>query len=84
MVNEVLEARDCARAAIIPSPEWRNRHLDMPTVPAFAMAEIVARKVDDIDPASVAWPMTTRDSEVRSDQYPLLGLRPSRQSDGSR
>ena len=75
---EVLEARDCGRAAIIPGPYWRSKHLDMPTVPTFAMAEILARKVEEIAPDSVAWPLTASDSETRSNQYPVAGLRPAR------
>jgi len=77
---EVLEARDCGRAAIIPGPEWRQKHLDMPTVPAFAMAEILVRKVAELDAGSVAWPLAAVESELRSHQYPLSALRPSRES----
>lgn len=73
---EVLEARDTGPAAIIPSPEWREKYLDMPTVPAFAMAEILARKVEDLQPGAVAWPLGAGESETRSRQYPLSGLRP--------
>ncbi len=32
----------------------------MPTVPAFAMAEILARKVAEIPPGAVAWPLGAR------------------------
>jgi hypothetical protein len=78
---EVLEARDCGRAAIIPSPDWRSKHLDMPTVPAFAMAEVLARKVADVEPGTVAWPLQAVESESRSHLYPLAALRPSRQTD---
>lgn len=74
---EVLEACDSGPAAMIPSPEWRERFLDMPTVPAFALAEILARKVDDIEPGAVAWPLRAGASENRSRQYPLSGLRPT-------
>lgn len=74
---EVLEARDSGPAAMIPGPEWRERFLDMPTVPAFALAEILARKVDEIEPGAVAWPLGAGASETRSRQYPLSGLRPT-------
>ncbi|MFL6232421.1 MAG: methyltransferase domain-containing protein [Thermoanaerobaculia bacterium] len=70
---EVLEARDAGLMAMIPAPQWRDRHLDMPTVPAFAMAEILARKVAEIPPGAVAWPLGA--SEERSRRYPVEGLR---------
>jgi hypothetical protein len=72
---EVLEVRDTGQAAIIPGPAWRRKYLDMPTIPAFAMAEILARKVAEIETAAVAWPLAA--SEMRSQEYPLAGLRPS-------
>jgi 2-polyprenyl-3-methyl-5-hydroxy-6-metoxy-1,4-benzoquinol methylase len=72
---EVLEARDAGPMAMIPSPTWRERHLDMPTVPAFAMAEILARKVEDIQPGAVAWPLRAGASEERARRYPVSGLR---------
>jgi len=75
---EVLETRDSGPAAIIPSPEWRSKgYLDMPTVPAFSMAEILARKVEDLQPGAVAWPLSAGESETRSRQYPVSGLRPA-------
>ncbi|HTG35577.1 MAG TPA: methyltransferase domain-containing protein [Thermoanaerobaculia bacterium] len=70
---EVLEARDAGPAAMIPTPKWRQRHLDMPTVPTFAMAEILARKVEEIPPGAVAWPLGA--SEERARRYPVDGLR---------
>ena len=73
---EVLETRDSAPAVILPTPEWREKHLDMPTVPAFTMAEILARKVEEIPPGAVAWPLGAGESAARSRQYPLAGLRP--------
>ncbi len=72
---EVLEARDAGPAAMIPAPAWRQRHLDMPTVPTFAMAEILARKVAEIPPDAVAWPLRPGASEERSRRYPVAGLR---------
>ena len=77
---EVVEARDSGPAAIIPAPEWRKTYLDMPTVPAYAVAEILSRKVIDLEPGAVAWPLGSGASEVRSRQYPVSGLRPSRGS----
>jgi SAM-dependent methyltransferase len=72
---EVLEARDAGLAAIIPGPNWRARFLDMPTVPAYAMAEILARKVEEIPSGAVAWPLHTGASETRARRYPVSGLR---------
>lgn len=71
---EILEARDAAPAVILPGPEWREMHLDMPTVPAFTMSEILARKVEEIPPGAVAWPLGA--GEARARQYPIEGLRP--------
>lgn len=78
---EVLEARDSGPAAIIPGPDWREDFLDMPTVPAYAMAEILARKVAEVEPGAVAWPLAAGESETRSRQYPVSGLRPVRPAD---
>jgi len=72
---EVLDARDSGMAALIPSPAWRHKHLAMPTVPTFAMAEILARKVEDIAPGAVAWPLRAGASEGRARRYPVAGLR---------
>jgi SAM-dependent methyltransferase len=72
---EVLEARDAGPMAMIPGPRWRQRHLDMPTVPAYAMAEILARKVGEIEPGAVAWPLGSGESAGRSRLYPVDGLR---------
>jgi SAM-dependent methyltransferase len=72
---EVLEARDAGPAAMIPGPKWRQRHLDMPTVPTFAMAEVLARKVAEIEPGAVAWPLSAGASEERARRYPVAGLR---------
>ena len=74
---EVLEACDSGPAAIIPSPAWRAEYLDMPTVPAYAVAEILSRKVEEVQPGAVAWPLGAGASEVRSRQYPVSGLRPA-------
>jgi len=71
---EILEVCDSAQAAIIPAPDWRGGFMDMPTIPALAMAEIVARKVEEIPPGAVAWPAPA--SERRARDYPLEGLRP--------
>ncbi|MEA2604207.1 MAG: hypothetical protein QOF89_5199 [Acidobacteriota bacterium] len=72
---EVLDARDGGPMAMIPGPGWRERHLDMPTVPAYAMAEILARKVEEIQPGAVAWPLEAGASEERARRYPVAGLR---------
>ncbi|HVG09811.1 MAG TPA: methyltransferase domain-containing protein [Thermoanaerobaculia bacterium] len=80
---EVLEACDSGPAAIIPGPDWRKEYLDMPTVPAYAVAEILSRKVADLQPGAVAWPLGSGASEVRSRQYPVSGLRPASPRGGS-
>jgi SAM-dependent methyltransferase len=72
---EVLDARDSGMAAMIPSPQWRHKHLAMPTVPTFAMAEILARKVEDLEPGAVAWPLRAGSSGARARRYPVSGLR---------
>jgi len=72
---EILDAQDGGPAAMIPAPTWRHRHLDMPTVPTFASAEILARKVAEIEPGAVAWPQSTGASEERARRYPVAGLR---------
>jgi SAM-dependent methyltransferase len=70
---EILDARDSGRAVLLPSPRWRQRHLDMPTVPIFALAEILARKVADLAPGAVAWPLRMDAAGAR--RYPVAGLR---------
>ncbi|HEX4962907.1 MAG TPA: methyltransferase domain-containing protein [Thermoanaerobaculia bacterium] len=72
---EVLDAQDSGTAALIPSPRWRQQHLEMPTVPVFAMAEILARKVEEIPPGAVAWPSRAGESAERARRYPVAGLR---------
>jgi 2-polyprenyl-3-methyl-5-hydroxy-6-metoxy-1,4-benzoquinol methylase len=72
---EVLDAQDAGPAAMIPVPKWRQGHLDMPTVPTFAAAEILARKVAEIKPGAVAWPQGAGASEERARRYPVAGLR---------
>jgi hypothetical protein len=74
---EVLGACDSDPAVIIPAPEWREGYLDLPTVPAYGMSEILARKVAEIEPGAVAWPLRAGESEARSRQYPVSGLRPT-------
>jgi SAM-dependent methyltransferase len=69
---EVLAAGDSGPAALIPTPAWRHRHLDMPTLPTFTMAEVLARKVAEIPPGAVAWPLGA--GEARARRYPVDGL----------
>ncbi|MGA8810058.1 MAG: methyltransferase domain-containing protein [Thermoanaerobaculia bacterium] len=72
---EVIEACDSGHAAMIPAPQWRKHFLEMPATPLFGMAEIVARKVRDLEPGEVAWPLSGADAS-RAQRYPLDGLRP--------
>ena len=81
---EVLDARDCEMAAMIPSPSWRRQHLAMPTVPIYATAEILARKVEEIPPGAVAWPLRPGMSEERARRYPVAGLRVAPAPQGGR
>lgn len=71
---EVLEASDQQPAAMHPAPDWRGAHLAMPTVPLFGSAEIVARKVRDLPPGAIAWPLDARASAARARRYPVAGL----------
>ncbi|MBV9493641.1 MAG: class I SAM-dependent methyltransferase [Acidobacteria bacterium] len=73
---EVLEAHDSGAAAIVPTAQWRQRYLDMPTIPAFAMAEVLARKVAEVPEGAIAWPTTSGESRARL--YPVDGLQPGR------
>ena len=73
---EVLEVGLLGPAAIHPAPEWRRDFLDMPTVPAYAGAEILVRKPLELEPGAVAWPLDARASEARSRRYPVEALRP--------
>jgi hypothetical protein len=72
---EVLGAHDSGRAVLLPSPRWRHHHLDMPTVPIFALSEILARKVEQLPPGAVAWPRRAGAGEERARRYPVSGLR---------
>ena len=81
---EVLDAQDAGMAAMIPSPQWRQHHLAMPTVPTFAMAEILARKVADLPPGAVAWPLKGGASAERAKLYPVEGLRVAPEPRGDR
>jgi SAM-dependent methyltransferase len=71
---EVLEARDDGPATLHPGPEWRSRHLAMPTLPVYAMAEILVRKVREIPPGAVAWPLPPGAGAERARRYPLSGV----------
>lgn len=73
---EILECADAGQAAIIPSPDWRRDFLEMPTIPAMGLAEILARKIADIPSEAIAWPLPHAENELRSHRYPVDGLRP--------
>ncbi len=72
---EVLGAHDSGRAVLVPSPRWRHRYLDMPTL---------ARKVEPLPPGAVAWPRNAAAGEERARRYPVSGLRLLPASPGSR
>jgi hypothetical protein len=81
---EILGAHDSGRAVLVPSPRWRHHHLDMPTVPIFALSEILARKVEPLPPGAVAWPRRAGAGERRARRYPVSGLRLAPDSPGPR
>ncbi len=72
---EVLGSALLEPAAVVPAPSWRRDHFDMPTVPAYGGAEIVARKVRDLEPDAIAWPLDATRSAERSRSYPVEALR---------
>jgi SAM-dependent methyltransferase len=74
---EVLAAADSGAATLMPGPEWRQQFLGMPTLPIFAGAEILSRKVADLPPGAVAWPLDAETSQCRSRRYPVDGLAPA-------
>ncbi|HVT58017.1 MAG TPA: methyltransferase domain-containing protein [Thermoanaerobaculia bacterium] len=74
---EVLAAADQGPATLLPGPEWRQQFLGVPTLPVFAGAEILARKVADLAPGAVAWPADAEASQRRSRCYPVDGLAPT-------
>ena len=46
---EVVDARDSGPAVLIPTPAWRHRHLDMPTLPTFTLTTAHApRSIADL------------------------------------
>jgi SAM-dependent methyltransferase len=73
---EIVEAVDSGQTGIIPSPDWRRDFLEMPTIPAMGLAEILARKIADIPAEAIAWPLPHAENELRSHRYPVDGLRP--------
>src|SRR5882724_568947 len=74
---EVLATAEGGAATLLPGPEWRQQFLGMPTLPVFAGAEILARKVADVAPGAVAWPLTAEASQRRARCYPVGGLAPT-------
>jgi len=81
---EVLAAADGGAATLLPGPEWRQRFLGMPTLPIFAGAEILSRKVADLPPGAVAWPLDAEASQRRSRRYPVGGLAPAWEGENAR
>ncbi len=81
---EVLAAADGGAATLLPGPEWRQRFLGMPTLPIFAGAEILSRKVADLPPGAVAWPLDAEASQRRSRRYPVGGLAPPWEGENAR
>ncbi len=71
---EVVESGMRGPARIHPSPAMREvGWRDMPTSIGFAESFILARKVAEIAPDAVAWPMTAGDMGSLSRAYPKTG-----------
>ena len=68
---EVLEARLGVPVQIVPPPMARfGAFLQLPMVYAFGAAWVHARKVRDLEPGAVAWPMQSGESQAQSLLYP--------------
>ena len=68
---EVLNTGSTGNASIVPSLDWRHGHLRMPTIVAPGTSWILARKVRDIEPGAVAWPLH---GEAVARAYPVEAL----------
>jgi SAM-dependent methyltransferase len=52
-------------------PDYRQGpYAQVPLNPGFGVAKILSRKVHDLEPDAVVWPVRHRDSQERSSQYP--------------
>ncbi len=72
---EVLEARLSVPVQVVPPPSFRHgAYLHLPLEYAFGAAWIRARKVAELPPAAVAWPLARAQSEQQSRAYPAQGL----------
>lgn len=68
---EVLSANLSCAVQIVPPPEARfGDFLLLPLHYAFGAAYVHARKVADLAPGAVAWPMTQAQSATQSQAYP--------------
>jgi SAM-dependent methyltransferase len=68
---EVITSGMSGPFRVIPSPSHRKGSwLTMPTVPGYGCAYILARKVAEIPPGSVHWPLTVETIAERSKAYP--------------
>ncbi len=71
---EVMEARLGVPVQIVPPPAFRfGAFLHLPMVHAFGAAWVRARKVAELGPGAVAWPMDQADSAAQSMLYPAHG-----------
>lgn len=61
-------------ATVVPDPGWRDDFLEMPTVTASAMSDVLAQKVRDLAPGAVAWPTDPGADAQRARAYPLGAL----------
>ncbi len=52
--------------------ERRGGYALLPLNPGFGHAMILSRKIRDIDPNSIAWPVQKSSSQERAERYPLI------------
>jgi SAM-dependent methyltransferase len=69
---EVLATAMQQPVAITPGPSWRAGHLDMPALPAFGEAVVLARRIPLADEQEWSSFVPPRETEAR--RYPLDGL----------
>ena len=72
----MLAAVNIGPAALMPPLELRKRHLELPTFPTYLFSRVIARKVAELSPAAVAWPLDAAASAQRARSYPVDGLAP--------
>lgn len=77
---EIRAAAGFGGTAVLPSPDWREGALSMPTTSSAGTSWVVAEKVNT-NSTGVSWPYHDDEGAVRAAQYPLDGLNPGGQND---